>query len=130
ALIPLGFSKLGALKAMFYVYAALGLLSALLHRSLPRSRNDPSAGTQTWVLFPPRRARHASPHPPARTAVELEAAVDTAAKRGAMLIIALLRFRANRAAKMDRGGRRSKTQLTKSVIRPNLLCCTMQPIRL
>jgi MFS family permease len=37
-LIPFGTSKLGALQAMFYVYAVLGLLGAALYFCLPRSQ--------------------------------------------------------------------------------------------
>ena len=35
-LIPFGLTEIVALKAMFYVYALLGLISALLYRCLPR----------------------------------------------------------------------------------------------
>jgi MFS family permease len=35
-----GWSKLGAIKAMFYGYAALGLVAALLYRGLPRDHSE------------------------------------------------------------------------------------------
>jgi MFS family permease len=39
-LVPVGISLLTAFKLMFYVYAALGVLSALLYRLLPHTRMD------------------------------------------------------------------------------------------
>jgi hypothetical protein len=52
-----------------------------------------------------------------------------AAERGAMLIIALLRSGLTGPRKWLRR-QALRLRLTKSVIRPNLLCCTMQPMRL
>src|SRR2546425_7100576 len=56
ALGPLGFSKLGALTAMFYLYAALGLVSAALYRALPHgqkqeTRGQAALGPSRWVVY-------------------------------------------------------------------------------
>ena len=40
ALTSFGFSKIGALKAMFYLYAALGLLSAVFYQALPGGQRE------------------------------------------------------------------------------------------
>jgi len=40
ALTSFGLSKMGALKAMFYLYAALGLLSAVFYKALPAGRRE------------------------------------------------------------------------------------------
>jgi MFS family permease len=53
ALIPLGFSKLGALKAMFYLYATLGLVSAVLYRSLSHGKKQETRAQA--ALGPSRR---------------------------------------------------------------------------
>jgi predicted MFS family arabinose efflux permease len=39
-LTSFGFSKIGALKSMFYLYAALGLLSAVFYRALPAGQKE------------------------------------------------------------------------------------------
>jgi MFS family permease len=44
ALTSLGFSKIGALKAMFYLYAALGALSAILYRALSAGQREETHG--------------------------------------------------------------------------------------
>src|SRR5262249_24973670 len=44
ALTSLGFSKIGALKAMSYLYAALGALSAVLYRALPAGQREETNG--------------------------------------------------------------------------------------
>jgi MFS family permease len=51
-----GFSKIGALKAMFYLYAALGLLSALLYQALPagqeeETRAQAALGPSRWIVY-------------------------------------------------------------------------------
>jgi len=56
ALTPLGFSKLGALRAMFYLYAALGLLNAVLYRFLPHgrkqeTRGQAALGPSRWIVY-------------------------------------------------------------------------------
>jgi MFS family permease len=56
ALIPLGFGKLSALKAMFYLYAALGVLSATLYRLLPHgqrqeTRYQAGLGPSRWIIY-------------------------------------------------------------------------------
>src|SRR6266540_1792579 len=51
-LVSLGMGKIGALQAMFYVYAALGIIGALFCSRLPRAEvND----TATTALGPSRR---------------------------------------------------------------------------
>jgi len=56
ALNSYGFSKIGALKAMFYLYAALGLLSALLYQALPagqgeETRAQAALGPSRWIVY-------------------------------------------------------------------------------
>ena len=56
ALASFGFSKIGALKAMFYLYAALGLLSALLYQALPagqgeETRAQAALGPSRWIVY-------------------------------------------------------------------------------
>jgi hypothetical protein len=56
ALASFGFSKIGALKAMFYLYAALGLLSALLYQALPagqgeETRAHAALGPSRWIVY-------------------------------------------------------------------------------
>jgi hypothetical protein len=57
-----------------------------IHGEGPEARGPKKTGSSRADV-----PRHALRIPQARAAVELEAAVDNAAKRGAMLIIALLR---------------------------------------
>jgi len=56
ALTSFGFSKIGALKAMFYLYAALGLLSAVFYRALPagqreKTRTQAALGPSRWIVY-------------------------------------------------------------------------------
>lgn len=44
-LVPLGFSRVGALSVMFCVYAALGVVSAALYRRLPHAAMEEKAPT-------------------------------------------------------------------------------------
>ncbi|MBV8839602.1 MAG: MFS transporter, partial [Alphaproteobacteria bacterium] len=44
-LVPLGFSRVGAFSLMFYAYAALGVVSALLYRRLPHAEMEEKAPT-------------------------------------------------------------------------------------
>ena len=44
ALTSFGFSEIGALKAMFYLYAALGLLSAVFYQALPAGQREETRG--------------------------------------------------------------------------------------
>src|SRR2546421_220806 len=53
-LVSFGWGKLGALQAMFYVYAALGLIGAALYSYLPRSKAKETAPAAT-ALGPSRR---------------------------------------------------------------------------
>lgn len=46
-LIPYGFTEITALKAMFYIYALLGLIAALLYRHLPRDHAHVVAPVKT-----------------------------------------------------------------------------------
>jgi hypothetical protein len=46
-LVSLGWGKLGALQAMFYVYAALGLIGAAFYSRLPRSKAKETAPAAT-----------------------------------------------------------------------------------
>jgi MFS family permease len=52
-LAPIGLSQLGALKMMFVLYAALGVLGGLLYRRIPRRQAD-SDRTATAALGPSR----------------------------------------------------------------------------
>ncbi len=52
-LLSFGIGKLAALKAMFYLYGALGLLGAAFYAQLPRSKAK-EAGTPTMALGPSR----------------------------------------------------------------------------
>ncbi|MFZ2159719.1 MAG: MFS transporter, partial [Bradyrhizobium sp.] len=52
-LVSNGWSRLSAIKLMFYLYAALGLLAALLYRRLPRDHSH-AAGAPTAALGPSR----------------------------------------------------------------------------
>jgi MFS family permease len=49
-----GIGKIAALQAMFYVYAALGLVAAVAYAYLPRSKAK-EAGTQSTALGPSRQ---------------------------------------------------------------------------
>jgi MFS family permease len=49
-----GIGKIAALQAMFYVYAALGLVAAIAYAYLPHSKAT-EAGTQSTALGPSRR---------------------------------------------------------------------------
>jgi hypothetical protein len=56
ALTSFGFSKIGALKAMFYLYAALGLLSAVFYQALPggqreETRVQAALGRSRWIVY-------------------------------------------------------------------------------
>jgi MFS family permease len=56
ALTSFGFSEIGALKAMFYLYAALGLLSAVFYQALPaaqreETRPEPALGRSRWIVY-------------------------------------------------------------------------------
>lgn len=56
ALTSFGFSKIGALKAMFYLYAALGLLSAVFYQALPagqreETRGQAALGRSRWIVY-------------------------------------------------------------------------------
>ncbi len=51
----LGMGKTAAFSAMFYLYAALGLIAAALYWRLPRSENGISAPPPTAALGPSRR---------------------------------------------------------------------------
>jgi MFS family permease len=56
ALTSFGFSKIGALKAMFYLYAALGLLSAVFYQALPAGRREEThrqaaLGRSRWIVY-------------------------------------------------------------------------------
>ncbi|MFZ2142964.1 MAG: MFS transporter, partial [Xanthobacteraceae bacterium] len=56
ALTSFGFSKIGALKAMFYLYAALGLLSAVFYQALPggqreETRAQAALGRSRWIVY-------------------------------------------------------------------------------
>jgi MFS family permease len=56
ALTSFGFSKIGALKAMFYLYAALGLLSALFYQAVPagqreETRTQAALGRSRCIVF-------------------------------------------------------------------------------
>jgi MFS family permease len=53
-LVSLGMGKIGALQAMFYVYAALGLIGALFYSRLPRAEVKETAPRAT-ALGPSRR---------------------------------------------------------------------------
>jgi MFS family permease len=53
-LLPLGIGKLAALKAMFYLYAALGLVGAAFYARLPHSKLR-DAQTPATALGPSRR---------------------------------------------------------------------------
>ncbi len=53
ALVSIGASKIGALAAMFYGYAALGLVSAGLYRCLPRS--EPHSEKSAAAVLGPSR---------------------------------------------------------------------------
>ncbi len=52
-LVPLGVGRIGALQAMFYVYAALGLIGAAFYSCLPRTRSK-EATPKTAALGPSR----------------------------------------------------------------------------
>src|SRR5882757_2146772 len=52
-LVSLGLGRTGALQAMFYLYAALGLVGAAFYSHLPKSETKESA--QTTALGPSRR---------------------------------------------------------------------------
>ena len=43
-LTSFGFSKINALKTMFYLYAALGALSAVLYQALPAGQREETHG--------------------------------------------------------------------------------------
>jgi hypothetical protein len=56
ALTSFGFSKIGALKAMFYLYAALGLLSAVFYQALPAGQREEThrqaaLGRSRWIVY-------------------------------------------------------------------------------
>jgi MFS family permease len=56
ALISFGFSKIGSLKAMFYLYAVFGLLSAVFYRALPAGRSEEARaqaalGRSRWIVY-------------------------------------------------------------------------------
>src|SRR5207253_9030090 len=53
-LVSLGMGRIGALQAMFYVYAALGLVGALFYSRLPRAEVKETAPRAT-ALGPSRR---------------------------------------------------------------------------
>ena len=53
-LVSLGMDRIGALQAMFYVYAALGLVGALFYSRLPRAEVKETA-PRTTALGPSRR---------------------------------------------------------------------------
>jgi MFS family permease len=53
-LVALGVGRTGALQLMFYVYAALGLLGAVLYRLLPHERRPDVPRQQTSALGPSR----------------------------------------------------------------------------
>jgi MFS family permease len=53
-LVAGGMDKVGSMQAMFYVYAALGLLGALLYSRLPPAK-APQASSQPAALGPSRR---------------------------------------------------------------------------
>jgi MFS family permease len=53
-LVSMGFGKIAALQAMFYVYAVLGLVGAVFYALLPRSKTHDSAPRST-ALGPSRR---------------------------------------------------------------------------
>jgi MFS family permease len=53
-LVSRGMSRIGALQAMFYVYAALGLIGALFYSRLPRAEIK-EAAPQATALGPSRR---------------------------------------------------------------------------
>ena len=53
-LVSFGMGKIGSLQAMFYVYAALGLLGAVLYSYLPRAKAEHTAPKPT-ALGPSRR---------------------------------------------------------------------------
>src|SRR5262249_31107229 len=50
-LVAAGFERLASFEAMFYAYAALGLLGALLYRRLPHAQAEQQAA---WTLAPHR----------------------------------------------------------------------------
>jgi MFS family permease len=55
-LTSFGFSKIGALKAMFYLYATLGVLSALLYQALPAGQREEThgraaLGRSRWIVY-------------------------------------------------------------------------------
>jgi MFS family permease len=52
--VGLGVTKTGALQAMFYLYAVLGLLGAALYRQLPRTENRAAAQPTAAALGPSR----------------------------------------------------------------------------
>jgi MFS family permease len=56
ALTSFGFSKIGALKSMFYLYAALGLLSAVFYQALPagqrqKTRAQAALGSSRRIVY-------------------------------------------------------------------------------
>src|SRR5262249_58586710 len=53
-LVSFGMGRIGALQAMFYVYAALGLIGALFYVRLPRAEVNETVH-QTTALGPSRR---------------------------------------------------------------------------
>src|SRR5215831_4942801 len=54
-LVSFGAGKIGALQAMFYVYAALGLVGALFYSRLPRAEVKEETAPQATALGPSRR---------------------------------------------------------------------------
>lgn len=54
-LVSAGFDTIRALQAMFYVYAALGLMAAGLYRRLPHLRDSDALRPQNSALGPSRR---------------------------------------------------------------------------
>jgi MFS family permease len=54
-LVSVGMSRIGALRAMFYVYAALGLIGAWFYSRLPRAEVKEETAPQATALGPSRR---------------------------------------------------------------------------
>ncbi len=75
-LVAAGYGKLGALRSMFFVYAALGVTSALLYRQLPQARAE--------------ERRHAPLGPSRRTVYKLAALFSIDAFAGGFIAQSLL----------------------------------------
>src|SRR5215471_2690954 len=57
-LVSLGAGKIGALQAMFHVYAALGLIGAVFYSRFPRTEMKEETAPQATALGPSRRTAY------------------------------------------------------------------------